>query len=82
MANKPSFAGHLLTSSSVSTKHRGGDDMAEDNVIALRPHDNASARSDMWDGLLRMMEANGRSKVEIGIEDVREIARLTREREQ
>jgi len=29
-----------------------------------------------WGGVLAMMEANGRTKVEVGIEDVRRIARI------
>lgn len=44
-------------------------------IIRLRRAVSDSQWAEAWAGLLAMMEANGRSKVEIGIEDVRRIAR-------
>jgi hypothetical protein len=35
--------------------------------------------ADAWDGLLRLMEANGRTHIEIGIDDVRRITVLARQ---
>lgn len=47
--------------------------MAE--IIQLRRAVSDAQRADAWAGLLAVMEANGRTKVEIDIESVRWVAR-------
>lgn len=50
-----------------------------ENVISLGKRPMAAARkAELWEGIVRLMEVNGRCTFEIGIDDVREIAALMR----
>lgn len=52
-----------------------------DNVVPMRQEKPlVQRRAELWEGILRVMEANGRTKIEIGINDVREAAAMARER--
>lgn len=55
--------------------------MTSGNIIqfpAQALSDDAEAVASAWEGLVRVMEANGRARVEIGIAEARTIAKLAR----
>lgn len=48
-------------------------------VVQLRPlRRPAEVRADAWEALVRMMEANGRTRIEVGLGEVREVALVMR----